>query len=72
MSTGQLKGLKRLQRENERLRNALSGLTLDKLFLTEAARGHEGLKAPEERAAVAEPLSCFACRPLPGHVWRVL
>ena len=40
MSKGQLKELKRLQNENERLRKAVSDLTLDKLILTEAARGN--------------------------------
>ena len=40
MWTNQLKELKRLQKENERLRRAVSDLTLDKLILTEAARGH--------------------------------
>jgi putative transposase len=39
MGTDQLKELKRLQKENERLRKAVSDLTLDKLILTEAARG---------------------------------
>ena len=32
--------LKRLQQENERLQRAVSDLTLDKLILTEAARGN--------------------------------
>ena len=36
----QLKELKRLQKENERLRKAVSDLTLDKLILKEAARGN--------------------------------
>ncbi len=40
MSTGQLKELKRLHKENERLRRAVSDLTLDKLILAEAARGN--------------------------------
>ena len=40
MGTDQLKELKRLQKENERLRRAVSDLTLDKLILTEAARGN--------------------------------
>lgn len=40
MGTDQLKELKRLQKENERLRKAVSDLTLDKLILTEAARGN--------------------------------
>ena len=36
----QLKELKRLQKENERLRRAVSDLTLDKLILREAASGN--------------------------------
>ena len=42
MKTDQLKRLKELEKENERLRRAVSDLTLDKLILTEAARGPEG------------------------------
>ena len=38
MGTDQLKELKRLQKENERLRKAVSDLTLDKLILAEAAK----------------------------------
>jgi len=40
MSTEQLKELKRLQKENERLRRAVFDLTLDKLILKEAALGN--------------------------------
>ena len=40
MGTDQLTELKRLQKENERLRRAVSDLTLDKLILTEAPRGN--------------------------------
>ena len=40
MGTDQLKELKRLQKENERLRTAVSDLTLDKLILAEGARGN--------------------------------
>ena len=40
MGPGQLKELKRLQKENERLRKAVSDLTLDKLILAEAAKGN--------------------------------
>lgn len=40
METDQLKELKRLQKENERLRKAVSDLTLYKLILKEAARGN--------------------------------
>ena len=39
MGTDQLKELKRLRKENERLRKAVSDLTLDTLILKEAARG---------------------------------
>ncbi|MBK0400133.1 IS3 family transposase [Limibaculum sp. M0105] len=39
MGTDQLKELKRLQKENERLRKAVSDLTPDKLILAEAAPG---------------------------------
>jgi len=37
MGTEELKELRRLQKENERLRRAVSDLTLDKLILKEAA-----------------------------------
>jgi len=40
MGIDQLKELKRLQKENDRLRKAVSDLTLDKLILKEAARGN--------------------------------
>ena len=40
MGAAQLRELKRLQKENERLRRAVSDLTLDKLILNEAARGN--------------------------------
>ena len=40
MSVDQLKELKRLQKENEQQRRAVSDLTLDKLNLREAARGN--------------------------------
>ena len=40
MGTDQLKELKRLQKENDRLRRAVSDLTLDKLILSEAAKGN--------------------------------
>ena len=40
MGVDQLKELKRLQKENERLRRAVSDLTLDKLILTEAVKGN--------------------------------
>ena len=46
MRTDQLKELKRLQKENERLRKAVSDLTLDKLILAEG----EKLLSPARRA----------------------
>ncbi len=39
MGADQLRELKRLQKENDRLRKAVSDLTHDKLILREAARG---------------------------------
>jgi transposase-like protein len=40
MSVSQAKRLKELEKENERLRKAVSDLTLDKLILKEAAKGN--------------------------------
>ena len=40
MGRDQVKELKGLQKENECLRRAISDLTLDKLILSEAARGN--------------------------------
>ncbi len=40
LKTDQVKRLKELELENGRLRKAVSDLTLDKLILTEAARGN--------------------------------
>ena len=40
MGVDQLKELKRLQKENDQLRKAVSDLTLDKLILKEAAKGN--------------------------------
>ena len=40
MNHDQLKRLKELETENQRLRRAVSDLTLDKLILKEAARGN--------------------------------
>ena len=40
MNRDQLKRLKELEKENGRLRRAVSDLTLDKIILTEAARGN--------------------------------
>ena len=40
LKSDQLKRLKALEKENERLRRAVSDLTLDKLILAEASRGN--------------------------------
>ena len=40
MGWEQLKRLKELEKENQRLRKAVSDLTLDKLILAEAAKGN--------------------------------
>jgi putative transposase len=40
LNVSQAKRLKELERENARLRQAISDLTLDKLILQEAARGN--------------------------------
>ena len=40
MKADQLRRLKELEKENERLRQAVSDLTLDKLILKEAAKGN--------------------------------
>ena len=40
LKTEQIKRLKELELENSRLRRAVSDLTLDKLILTEAAKGN--------------------------------
>ena len=42
MNRDQLKRLRKLKTENTRLRRAVSDLTLDKMILTEAARGTAG------------------------------
>ena len=40
MTTSQVKRLKELEKENQRLRKAVSDFTLDKLILQEAAKGN--------------------------------
>ena len=42
LKVDQARRLKELERENKRLRRAVPDLTLDKVILTEAARGPEG------------------------------
>ncbi|MCH2250721.1 MAG: IS3 family transposase [Cognatishimia sp.] len=72
MGVDQLKELKRLQKENDRLRRAVSDLTLDKLILTEAAKG-KLLSPARRRACIDHVRSQFnvserrACRVLGQH-----
>ena len=40
LKSDQIKRMKELELENQRLRKAVADLTLDKLILTEAARGN--------------------------------
>ena len=67
MGTDQLKELKRLQKENDRLRRAVSDLTLEKLILSEAAKGK--LLSPARRRAcinqVRNKLECIRAIDLP-------
>ncbi len=62
MTRGQIKRLEELSTENQRLRRAVSDLTLDKMILTEAARD-EGRKTNRwmvfrpERASPSEPFA---------------
>ena len=49
MGTDQLRELKRLQKENERLRKAVSDLTLDKLILAEAPQRETSEPRPPPR-----------------------
>ncbi|TRD13879.1 IS3 family transposase [Palleronia caenipelagi] len=72
MGADQLKELKRLQKENERLRKAVSDLTLDKLILAEAAKGK--LLSPARRRACIDRVRAElivsesrACRVLRQH-----
>lgn len=69
MSAEQLKELKRLQKENERLCRAVSDLTSDKLILSEAVKGviavqelvqwiNSGLNGRSPRAAVPASIMC--------------
>ncbi|MDC3222258.1 IS3 family transposase [Planktomarina sp.] len=72
MGVDQLKELKRLQKENDRLRKAVSDLTLDKLILKEAAKG-KLLSPARRRACINHVSSQFkvserrACRVLGQH-----
>jgi len=45
LKTDQARRMKDLEKENQRLRRAISDLTLDKLILQEAAKGAEGQRS---------------------------
>ncbi|MBR9653269.1 hypothetical protein IT775_19295 [Thalassobius aquimarinus] len=65
--TDQLRVLKRLQEESERLEKAISDLTQDKLILAEAAKGNHGILL----AAVLAPITYAPGSGCP-HVDRIL
>ena len=50
LKSDQVRRMKELETENQRLRKAIAALTLDKLILQEAARGHS--RAPRVGALV--------------------
>jgi putative transposase len=45
LKTDQARRMKDLEKENQRLRRAISDLTLDKLILQEAAKGAKGQRS---------------------------
>ena len=58
MGVDQARRLKELEKENMRLRKAVSDLTLDKLILAEAAKGLNGVGAPFDAEPFAPPRVC--------------
>jgi transposase-like protein len=48
LGTDQVRRMKDLELENQRLRKAVSDLTLDKLILSEAAKGPERRRQPND------------------------
>ena len=67
MSRDQLRRLKELEVENQRLRRAVSDMTLDKLILTEASRGTEGPRSETSEPFASPPLH----RPCAADPWRI-
>jgi transposase-like protein len=67
MNRDQLKRLKALESENQRLRRAVSDLTLDKMILKEAARGTEGPRSETSKPFAAAPVH----RPCAADPWRI-
>nr|WP_199262220.1 IS3 family transposase [Paracoccus binzhouensis] len=71
MSRDQLRQLKELQKENERLRKVVADLTLDKLILTEAAPG-KLLSPSRRRACIDHVRSVLPKRVSERRICRVL
>jgi putative transposase len=72
LQSGQVKRRSELEKENERLRKAVSDLTLEKLILREAASGTEG---PRQRNCWAPPAAAAASSmswagPASPSAWR--
>ena len=65
MNRDQLKRLKALEAENQRLRGAVSDLTLDKMILSEAARGNfRGLRAAGDASTMrGRRMACPSAAP---------
>ena len=73
MNTDQAKRLKELEKENQRLRRAVSDLTLDKLILTEAAKGNfiRPLSSDQWRKMVSSFASSEMHRSCATGAWRI-
>jgi transposase-like protein len=73
MQRSQLVRLKELEKENQRLRRAVSDLTLDKLILTEAAKGNfiRPLSSDQWRKMVSSFASPEMHRACAAGAWRV-
>src|ERR671921_478462 len=56
LKSDQVRRLKDLETENQRLRKAIADLTLDKLILQEAARGNYGAPRAPARLCGAHPV----------------
>ena len=72
MQRSQLTRLKELEKENQRLRRAVSDLTLDKLILTEAAKGNfiRPLSSDQWRKMVSSFASSQVHRLCAAGAWR--
>ena len=73
MQRPQLARLKELEKENQRLRRAVSDLTLDKLILSEAAKGNfiRPLSSDQWRKMVSSFASSQVHRPCAAGAWRI-